>query len=131
MVQMNENITGIDSAIFMHPEIWKASGHVEGFNDPMIDNKDSKRRYRANNLLEDRIAKYEKEGKNAKASRLQEQLNTYLKADDLEGLKQLIEEHAIAYPVSDTLHWTDFRPVKLMFSPQLGAHSGINQSFSL
>src|SRR3546814_12891914 len=107
MVQMNENITGIDSAIFMHPEIWKASGHVEGFNDPMIDNKDSKKRYRADNLLEDRIAKYEKEGKNDKASRLQEQMDTYLKADDLAGLKQLIEEHEIACPVSGPRNWTD------------------------
>jgi glycyl-tRNA synthetase len=58
MVQMNENIVGIDSAIFMHPKIWKASGHVDGFNDPMIDNKDSKKRYRADNLIEDRILKY-------------------------------------------------------------------------
>ena len=67
MVQMNENIVGIDSAIFMHPKIWKASGHVDGFSDPMIDNKDSKKRYRADQLLEDKIARYDKDGKTDKA----------------------------------------------------------------
>ena len=66
MVQMNDNIVGIDSAIFMHPKIWKASGHVDGFSDPMIDNKDSKKRYRADQLLEDKIAKYDSEGKTDK-----------------------------------------------------------------
>src|SRR5476651_392355 len=62
MVQMHENIVGIDSAIFMHPKIWKASGHVDGFSDPMIDNKDSKKRYRADQLLEDKAANYQQEG---------------------------------------------------------------------
>src|SRR3546814_6391063 len=90
----------------------------------MIDNKDSKKRYRADNLLEDRIAKYEKEGKNDKASRLQEQMDTYLKADDLAGLKQLIEEHEIACPVSGTRNWTDVRQFNLMFSTQMGATAG-------
>ena len=59
MVQMHENIVGIDSSIFMHPTIWKASGHVDAFNDPMIDNKDSKKRYRADQLVEDYCAKLE------------------------------------------------------------------------
>ena len=59
MVQMNENIVGIDSAIFMHPTTWKASGHVDAFNDPLIDNKDSKKRYRADVLIEDYCAKIE------------------------------------------------------------------------
>lgn len=126
VVQMNENITGIDSAIFMHPKIWKASGHVDGFNDPMIDNKDSKKRYRADNLLEDRIAKYEKEGKTDKAARLQEQMDAYLKSDDLAGLKQLIEEHEIACPVSGTRNWTDVRQFNLMFSTKMGATAGEN-----
>src|SRR4028118_1851587 len=53
MVQMNENIVGIDAAIFMHPTTWKASGHVDAFNDPLIDNKDSKKRYRADVLIEE------------------------------------------------------------------------------
>src|SRR6195952_5737886 len=71
MVQMHDNIVGIDSAIFMHPTIWKASGHVDGFSDPMIDNKDSKKRYRADVLVEDAIAKYDKDGKTDKAEALQ------------------------------------------------------------
>src|SRR6201989_253134 len=71
MGQMNQNIVGIDSAIFMHPKIWEASGHVGGFNDPMIDNKDSKKRYRADQLLEDRITRYDKDGKTDKAELLQ------------------------------------------------------------
>ena len=124
MVQMNENITGIDSAIFMHPDIWKASGHVDGFNDPMIDNKDSKKRYRADNLLEDRIAKYEKDGKLEKASKLQQQMEAFLKGDDLAGLKQLIEEHEIACPVSGTRNWTEVRQFNLMFSTRMGATAG-------
>src|ERR1700761_7064213 len=75
MVQMNENIVGIDSAIFMHPKIWKASGHVDGFNDPMIDNKDSKKRYRADNLIEARIDELEKEGKKSEADALQTEMD--------------------------------------------------------
>src|SRR5687768_7341346 len=78
MVQMHENIVGIDAAIFMHPKVWKASGHVDGFNDPMIDNKDSKKRYRADQLLEDKIAKLEKEGKTEKAGLLQSYMDKAL-----------------------------------------------------
>ncbi|SMO81055.1 glycine--tRNA ligase [Solitalea koreensis] len=121
MVQMNENIVGIDSAIFMHPKIWKASGHVDGFNDPMIDNKDSKKRYRADQLLEERIAKYEKDGKTDKAAALEEQMNEALKSENLPQLKVLIEEHEIACPVSGTRNWTDVRQFNLMFSTQMGA----------
>jgi glycyl-tRNA synthetase len=121
MVQMNENIVGIDSAIFMHPKIWKASGHVDGFNDPMIDNKDSKKRYRADNLLEDRITKYERDGKTQKAAELQEALDNALKSDDLSILKQLIIDHEIACPISGTRNWTDVRQFNLMFSTQFGS----------
>ena len=121
MVQMHENIVGIDSAIFMHPKIWKASGHVDGFNDPMIDNKDSKKRYRADNLLEDRITKYEKDGKTQKAEELQNSLDLALKSDDLNGLKQLIIDHEIACPISGTRNWTDVRQFNLMFSTQFGS----------
>ena len=121
MVQMHENIVGIDSAIFMHPKIWKASGHVDGFNDPMIDNKDSKKRYRADQLLEDKIARYEKDGKTDKAAKLQSDMDDALKAEDLTRLKTLIEEHEIACPVSGTKNWTDVRQFNLMFSTQFGA----------
>ena len=102
MVQLHENIVGLDSAIFMHPKIWKASGHVDGFNDPMIDNKDSKKRYRADQLLEDKIAKYEKDGKADKADKLQLDMDEALKAEDLTRLRDLIIEHEIACPVSGT-----------------------------
>src|SRR5436189_6029088 len=78
MVYLHENIVGIDSAIFMHPKIWKASGHVDGFSDPMIDNKDSKKRYRADQLIEDKIARYEKDGKTVKAETLQKDLDAAL-----------------------------------------------------
>jgi glycyl-tRNA synthetase len=121
MVQMHENIVGIDSAIFMHPKVWKASGHVDGFNDPMIDNKDSKKRYRADQLLEDKIARYEKDGKTEKAAKLQADMDEALKAEDLPRLKTLIEEHEIACPVSGTKNWTDVRQFNLMFSTQFGA----------
>ena len=53
MVQLHQNILGLDAAILMHPTTWKASGHVDAFNDPLIDNKDSKKRYRADVLIED------------------------------------------------------------------------------
>lgn len=121
MVQLNENIVGIDSAIFMHPKIWKASGHVDGFADPMIDNKDSKKRYRADNLIEDKIARYTKDGKSEKANQLQADMDAALAADDLSQLKELIEQHEIVCPVSGTRNWTDVRQFNLMFSTQMGA----------
>jgi glycyl-tRNA synthetase len=121
MVQLHENIVGLDSAIFMHPKIWKASGHIDGFSDPMIDNKDSKKRYRADNLIEDRIAKYEKDGKTNKASELQAALDQALLDNDLPKLKSLIEEHEIACPMSGTRNWTDVRQFNLMYKTQMGA----------
>jgi len=121
MVQLHENIVGIDAAIFMHPTTWKASGHVDGFNDPMIDNKDSKKRYRADQLIEDKIARYEADGKTAEAVALLDALNTALNADDLAGLKTIIEEHNIVCPVSGTKNWTEVRQFNLMFATQMGA----------
>jgi glycyl-tRNA synthetase len=121
MVQMHENIVGIDSAIFMHPKIWKASGHVDGFNDPMIDNKDSKKRYRADNLIEDKIARYEKDGKTQKAEQLQNELDEALKADNLAALNDIIVAHEIVCPISGTKNWTDVRQFNLMFSTQFGS----------
>ncbi len=121
MVQLNENIVGIDAAIFMHPTTWKASGHVDGFNDPMIDNKDSKKRYRADQLIEDKIDRYQKDGKTDKAATLQKDLDDALNADDLVRLKVIIEEHDIVCPVSGTKNWTDVRQFNLMFATQMGA----------
>jgi glycyl-tRNA synthetase len=121
MVQMHENIVGLDAAIFMHPKTWKASGHIDGFSDPMIDNKESKKRYRADQLLEDKIAKYEKDGKNQKAEELQNALDTALLNNELAKLKDLIIEHEIACPISGTRNWTDVRQFNLMFSTEMGA----------
>lgn len=121
MVQLNENIVGIDAAIFMHPTTWKASGHVDGFNDPMIDNKDSKKRYRADQLIEDKIDRYEKDGKTDKAAQLQKDLDEAITADDLVRLKAIIEEHNIVCPVSGTKNWTEVRQFNLMFATQMGA----------
>jgi glycyl-tRNA synthetase len=121
MVQLHENIVGIDAAIFMHPTTWKASGHVDGFNDPMIDNKDSKKRYRANQLIEDKITRYEKDGKTDKAAQLQNDLDDAINRDDLTRLKSIIEEHNIVCPISGTKNWTDVRQFNLMFATQMGA----------
>ena len=121
MVQLHENIVGIDAAIFMHPKTWKASGHVDGFSDPMIDNKDSNKRYRADQLLEDKITAYEAEGEKQKAESLQTEMDNALKAEDLSRLKALIEEHKIQCPLSKTCNWTDVRQFNLMFSTQFGA----------
>lgn len=121
MVQMHENIVGIDAAIFMHPKVWKASGHVDGFNDPMIDNKDSKKRYRADQLLEDKIAALAAEGEKQKAESLQIEMDNALKAENLPRLKELIEEYNIVCPISKTANWTDVRQFNLMFATQFGA----------
>ena len=149
MVKLNENIVGIDSCIFMHPKIWKASGHVDAFNDPLIDNKDSKKRYRADVLLEDYIAKIEakiekevEKGKKkfgdafneeqfratnpnvlrnaAKIEEVKTRMNKALNDNDLVGLRQLIIDCEIVDPISGTKNWTDVRQFNLMFSTQLG-----------
>ena len=150
MVKMNENIVGLDAAIFMHPTTWKASGHVDAFNDPLIDNKDSKKRYRADVLIEDYIAKIE--GKIAKdvakglkrfgdafneaefratnpnvlrnvdkIDAINARFKKALNDDDLADVKSLIEDLGIACPVSGTKNWTDVRQFNLMFSTELGS----------
>ncbi|MCH8902823.1 MAG: glycine--tRNA ligase [Bacteroidetes bacterium] len=121
MVDMNTNIVGIDSAIFMHPKIWKASGHVDQFNDPMIDNKDSKKRYRVDTLIEEKIEQYKRKGKDEKAAKLQESMDALLKEDDFVGLKELIEEHGIVDVFSGSKNWTDIKQFNLMFSTNWGS----------
>src|ERR1700760_4016596 len=123
MVQMNENIVGIDAAIFMHPTTWKASGHVDNFSDPMIDNKDSQKRYRVDHLIEARIDELEKEGKKAEADALQAELDRLIAASDFPGLRQLIIDQKIKCGVSSTSNWTEVRQFNLMFSTQLGSLS--------
>ncbi|WP_205509400.1 glycine--tRNA ligase [Longitalea arenae] len=123
MTQMHENIVGIDAAIFMHPTTWKASGHVDNFSDPMIDNKDSKKRYRVDHLLEAKADELEKEGKKAEADALLATMDKLLAANDYEGLKKLIEDANIKCAISGTKNWTEVRQFNLMFSTQLGSVS--------
>jgi len=118
MTQTNEqNIVGIDSAIFMHPQVWKASGHVDNFSDPMIDNKDSKKRYRVDHLIEGFAETLPKEAGDA----LLAELDKLIAADDFAGLKQLIEDNKIACAVSKTVNWTEVRQFNLMFSTEVGS----------
>ena len=153
MVRMNDNIVGIDAAIFMHPTTWKASGHVDAFNDPLIDNKDSNKRYRADVLIEEYIAKIDKKIDKDVAKGLKrfgedfneaefratnvnvlrriktiDDINSKFKeamnAEDLAGVKALIEELGIVCPVSGSKNWTDVRQFNLMFNTELGAVSG-------
>jgi glycyl-tRNA synthetase len=150
MVQFHENIVGIDAAIFMHPTVWKASGHVDAFNDPLIDNKDSKKRYRADVLIEDHMAKLEdkinKEVEKAakrfgdtfdeamfrqtnprvtanaeKIESIRKRFVTALENNDLADVKKLIEDLEIVCPVSGSKNWTDVRQFNLMFSTQMGS----------
>ena len=150
MTLLHENIVGIDSAIFMHPTIWKASGHVDAFNDPLIDNRDSKKRYRADVLIEDHIAKIDdKINKEvAKAAKrfgdsfdeaqfratnarvlehqahrdaLHERFATAMNANDLEGLRQIIIDEEIVCPISGTKNWTEVRQFNLMFKTEMGS----------
>src|SRR6202008_3850883 len=117
MTQMHENIVGIDAAIFMHPTVWKASGHVDNFSDPMIDNKDSQKRYRVDHLIEGYAETLNKEEGDA----LLAKMDQFLAANDFAGLKQLIEDNKIKCSVSGTSNWTDVRQFNLMFSTQLGS----------
>ncbi|SDM06052.1 glycyl-tRNA synthetase [Catalinimonas alkaloidigena] len=121
MTQLNENVVGIDAAIFMHPLTWKASGHVDSFSDPMIDNRDSKKRYRADNLIEDKADAYEAEGQPERAATLRSRMNALLSAEDLTGVRDLILEEGITCPLSGTANWTEVRQFNLMFSTQMGS----------
>ncbi len=121
MTQMNDNIVGIDAAIFMHPTTWKASGHVDNFSDPMIDNRDSNKRYRVDHLIEAFAVKLKEVGKEAEAEELLSKMDQLLAADDYTTLKELIIANKINCPISGTSNWTDIRQFNLMFSTQLGS----------
>jgi glycyl-tRNA synthetase len=121
MTQLHENIVGIDAAIFMHPTTWKASGHVDNFNDPMIDNKDSKKRYRVDHLIEGHAEQMEKDGRIDESNALLAGMEGLLSKDDFAGLKQLIIDHNIKCAVSGTANWTDIRQFNLMFSTEFGS----------
>ncbi len=121
MTQLHENIVGIDAAIFMHPTTWKASGHVDNFSDPMIDNKDSKKRYRVDHLIEAKADLLKESGKNEEADLLLATMDQLLAKDDYTALKQLIEANKIACSVSGTCNWTEIRQFNLMFDTKLGS----------
>jgi len=121
MTQMHQNIVGIDAAIFMHPTTWKASGHVDNFSDPMIDNKDSQKRYRVDHLIEAKADQLTEAGKQAEAAALIASMEQLLAAEDFVGLKQLLADHQIVCSVSGTGNWTEIRQFNLMFSTQLGS----------
>ncbi len=126
MTQMHENIVGIDAAIFMHPTTWKASGHVDNFSDPMIDNKDSKKRYRVDHLIEAYAEKLKDKGEEGEklADALLQTMDALLAKEDYAALKQLIEDNKITCSVSETCNWTDIRQFNLMFSTQVGSVAG-------
>ena len=121
MTQLHDNIVGIDAAIFMHPGIWKASGHVDNFSDPMIDNKDSNKRYRVDHLIEGYAEALALEGKKEEEFSLLKQMDELLAASDYAGVKKLIEENNIKCAISKTCNWTDVREFNLMFSTQIGS----------
>jgi glycyl-tRNA synthetase len=153
MVQLHENIVGIDASIFMHPTTWKASGHVDAFNDPLIDNKDSKKRYRADVLIEEHMEKIRLKSKkevekaakrfgdafdeaqflatnpnvlrnNEKIKEIEDRMRETLENNDLEGVKKLIEDLEIVCPISGSKNWTEVRQFNLMFSTELGSVAG-------
>jgi len=150
MVYLHENIVGLDAAIFMHPKTWEASGHVGAFNDPLIDNKDSKKRYRADVLIEEyrekiqqkiekEVTKAKKKFKDdfneaeflstnknvlrnqQKIDELNKRFQTALEADDLDEIRQIIIDSGIACPVSGSKNWTEVRQFNLMFDTKLGS----------
>ena len=150
MVLLHDNIVGIDAAIFMHPTVWKASGHVDAFNDPLIDTRDSKKRYRADVLIEDQIGKYEEKIEKeiakarkrfgeafdeaqfratngrvlehqAKRDALHERYAKAMNDMNLEELKQIILDEEIVCPISGTRNWTDVRQFNLMFKTEVGS----------
>jgi len=121
MTRMYENIVGIDAAIFMHPTTWKASGHVDNFNDPMIDNKDSKKRYRVDHLIEGHAEILKADGKEKEADDLLAAMDALLAKDDFTGLKKLIDDNKIKCAISKTANWTDIRQFNLMFSTEFGS----------
>lgn len=121
MTQMHENIVGIDAAIFMHPTTWKASGHVDNFSDPMIDNRDSQKRYRVDHLIEAYAEELRAKGNDQEADQVIGTMEELLKENDLAGLKTFIESKNMKCSVSGTCNWTDVRQFNLMFSTQLGS----------
>ncbi len=122
MTQLHDNIVGIDAAIFMHPTTWRASGHVDNFSDPMIDNKDSQKRYRVDHLIEAHASALSPD----EGNKLIAEMEALLAKDDFAGIKQLIDSNKIKCQTSGTCNWTDVRQFNLMFQTEFGAVSSDN-----
>ena len=132
MVYANDNIEGVDAAILMHPKVWKASGHVDAFHDPLIDDKVSKRRYRADQLIEQHIDRLRAKGKTERADAVHEQFTQALNADDMpKALHALILAEEIRGPDSGAFDWTDVRQFNMMFETKVGALAGEDSSIFL
>ncbi len=131
MVYQHDNIEGVDAAILMEPTVWKASGHVDAFNDPLIDDKASKRRYRADQLVEDYVEKLRAKGKDADAERVYARLVEALHADDMPAaLHRIILDEEIRAPDSGAFDWTEVRVFNLMFETHVGPiHSDDNRIY--
>jgi len=123
MTQLQENIVGIDAAIFMHPTTWKASGHIDNFSDPMIDNKDSNKRYRVDHLIENFADELKTKGEKEanEAENMLASMDDLLAKNNYAGIKKLIEDNNIKCAISKTCNWTDVREFNLMFSTKIGS----------
>ena len=131
MTQLHDNIVGIDAAIFMHPTTWKASGHVDNFSDPMIDNKDSNKRYRVDHLIEGFAEEQKIAGNEKLADEILAAMDALIAASDYAGLKKLIEDNKIKCGISKTCNWTEIREFNLMFNTQIGSVAGESDTIYL
>jgi glycyl-tRNA synthetase len=131
MTQLHDNIVGIDAAIFMHPTTWKASGHVDNFSDPMIDNKDSNKRYRVDHLIEGFAEEQKIAGNEKLADEILTTMDALIAASDYAGLKKLIEDNKIKCGISKTCNWTEIREFNLMFNTQIGSVAGESDTIYL
>ncbi|MBT4602048.1 MAG: glycine--tRNA ligase, partial [Bacteroidetes Order II. Incertae sedis bacterium] len=121
MVYRHQNVSGLDAAILMHPKTWKASGHVDAFSDPLIDDKTSKMRYRADQLIEGYIDRLRRKGKDETADRVYQALVDALNAEDMsKALHDVIMAEEIRSPDSGMFDWTDVRQFNLMFDTHIG-----------
>ena len=101
MVQAREDIVGLDSAIFMHPKIWDASGHVGGFSDPLIECKKCHNRTRADHLIEDKLKKK-------------------VEGLPVEELSKIIKDNKLKCPKCGSTDLTDARRFNLLFETHIG-----------
>jgi glycyl-tRNA synthetase len=105
-IQQSPYNVGIDSAILMNPEVWVASGHVSSFSDPLMDCKECKSRFRADQLIEDYIK--------------EKGLNISIEGWTNEQMMEFIKEHKVPCPKCGAHNFTDIRKFNLMFKTYQG-----------